>query len=73
MVRDSRVDSGFGDFPKKLYSAKYTFSKRKETMLFTGLVVSWMILNFMWKTKQIQARVVFFGAVLLMIVGISMS
>ncbi|MEC4819666.1 MAG: hypothetical protein SAK29_41305 [Scytonema sp. PMC 1069.18] len=73
MVRDSYVDSGCGDFPKQLHSTKFTVSGRKGAMLFTGLMMSWMVLNFMWRTKQIRVKTMFFWMVLAIILGISIS
>jgi hypothetical protein len=45
----------------------------KETMLLVGWLVSWFILHFVWKNKQITSRTIFFWMFLLFVAATAMS
>lgn len=45
----------------------------KETMLLVGWLVSWVILSFVWKDKQIKSRTIFFWMFLLFVAATAMS
>jgi hypothetical protein len=45
----------------------------KETMLLVGWLVSWPILHFLWKNKNIKARTIFFWMFALFVAATAMS
>ena len=45
----------------------------KETMLLVGWLVSWSILHFLWKSKDIKARTIFFWMFAFFIAATAMS
>lgn len=51
MVREPRVDSVFGEFPKQPYIiANFSVQHREEVMLLVRWVLGWIILSLIWKT-----------------------
>jgi hypothetical protein len=45
----------------------------KETMLLVGWILSWLLLHFLWKNKNIKARTIFFWMFALLIAATAMS
>ncbi len=45
----------------------------KETMLLIGWLVSWVILHFLWRDRQIKPRTLFIGLIALMTLATAMS
>ncbi|GAA6621985.1 hypothetical protein [Scytonema sp. NUACC26] len=73
MVRDSCVDSGFGEFPKQLHISKVSVYRSQATLFLIGWFISWIILSFMWRTQPIRAKTIFVWMLLLVIAATVMS
>jgi hypothetical protein len=65
MVRDSCVDSGFGEFPKQLHISRVLVYRSQAMLLLVGWFISWIILSFMWRNQQIRAKTIFVWMLLL--------
>lgn len=73
MVRDSRVDSGFGEFPKQLHISKVLVHRSKATLFLVGWFISWIVLSFMWRNQPIRAKTIFVWMLLLVIAATAMG
>jgi hypothetical protein len=58
--------------PSKLWGNIGSYAG-KETMLLIGWLVSWVILYFLWKDKQIKSKTIFFWIFFLFVAATAMS